>query len=1419
MLVRAARRTARPILIRKNATSEQLYLPWLCPAYNAIRRDLRRITVDTPSPALDSRKRRYSNDGSKVSSRSMATTTTGSAFDDIPFVGLNDHFPVSANSNTGSLAHLRPLNPPLMLGGSLVMPDQRLRMEHTTGVTGTFPELLSIFRACLQVGRIDRAKTILKRIQRFLDVTPEDAVELHNEYLDAAVSQLLWRPSGSAAQDLHKWFELEIRGNGHPLTAETIGYMVKASLQSLDDDRKRRLVGRYMDIAHQRDCALEVLALGIFSGEDLNQITQICPDYNADYQKDKGDHELRDEVHNETAQDMPEPATFARSTAIPPEVRPMPQKGLGLKALKQALALFAENEEAGINTGFTVEQRREAQRRLETNAVDSAVERWREENSQLKRLGYDTHLQTKSMGARMFKWSTDLKEALDRELDKVDESEMREPKHTNDHDRCQYGPFIRLLPTEKLAAITILSVMGFTAQGGVAKSIPLSGVLLKIADNVEDEILFRVVESKNKKSAWGASMKSAQKNRLIAAQLKRTKRGHVLRSVAKSNEDDSGETTATYYPDNPIREALAEAAWPAGIKAKVGACLLSAFMEIAKVPVTLEHPETKELVTQMQPALQHSYRFSNGKKVGVVICNKVLVRQMNREPVHSLLAKHLPMLVQPEPWTEFSKGGFLCQPAKVMRIKNGDKDQRHYIEAAISEGDMEQTFKGLDVLGRTPWRINQPVFDVMLEAWNTGEAIANLAPESPIFEIPPEPQNNSSQDPFERLRWLRSIKAMENTRKGLHSQRCFQNFQLEIARSFRNETFYFPHNVDFRGRAYPLPPYLNHIGADHCRGLLMFGTGKPLGKTGLRWLKIHLANVYGYDKASLTERENFAAQNITEIYDSASKPLDGNRWWLTAEDQWQFLAACMELKNALDTPDPTKFVSRLPVHQDGTCNGLQHYAALGGDEWGARQVNLEPGDRPSDVYSGVAELVKESIAADKKAGVEIAQVLDGRITRKIVKRTVMTNVYGVTFMGAKAQVRGALNEQYDDLPKEPHLHPGILASYVTRKIFTALSSMFQGAHDIQFWLGECASLVSVSYTPEQMDRWEREADSTTLSKVPNLDDSKVLLSNFKSSVIWTTPLHMPVVQPYRTIKSTVFKTTLQDVHISEPHRSNPINKRKQLQAFPPNFIHSLDATHMLLSALACNEKGLTFAAVHDSFWTHACDLDTMNDVLRDTFIRIHEEDVMGRLSAEFRTRYKAHMYLAMIREGTPLYKSIIAFRKENKVKGEKNRRMKELQAERKRLRLLASTDPDEVEEGKQMITAGSLFEQLAAKGDILPQDDVVDAPLLGDIPESAIMQHGNEVDLNALSQGVDGSKMTGLFDDGNMDAEVNGGDVTIADEGNLKANEDEDCSSWVSLPFEPRVKPKGPKVVRSTWVWLPLNFPPVPKKVRVHTSR
>ena len=185
------------------------------------------------------------------------------------------------------------------------------------------------------------------------------------------------------------------------------------------------------------------------------------------------------------------------------------------------------------------------------------------------------------------------------------------------------------------------------------------------------------------------------------------------------------------------------------------------------------------------------------------------------------------------------------------------------------------------------------------------------------------------------------------------------------------------------------------------RGLLKFAAKKKLGARGLTWLHIQVANSFGYDKASFVDREQWTKARLSDVYESADAPLAGSRWWLKADDPWQCLAACMELTSALRSEKPEDFESSLPVQQDGTCNGLQHYAALGGDENGAQQVNLAGGDKPADVYTAVADLVNKEIAQDVNSEKEevrnTALALQGKVTRKVVKQTVRTYISVLAF--------------------------------------------------------------------------------------------------------------------------------------------------------------------------------------------------------------------------------------------------------------------------------------------------------------------------------------------------------------------------------------------------------------------------------------
>jgi len=81
-------------------------------------------------------------------------------------------------------------------------------------------------------------------------------------------------------------------------------------------------------------------------------------------------------------------------------------------------------------------------------------------------------------------------------------------------------------------------------------------------------------------------------------------------------------------------------------------------------------------------------------------------------------------------------------------------------------------------------------------------------------------------------------------------------------------------------------------------------------------------------------------------------------------------------------------------------------------------------------------------------------------------------------------------------------------------------------------------------------------------------------------------------------QKNVIKTVIQSITVAEGLDSQPVNKQKQNSAFPPNYVHSIDSTHMMLTAVESGTEGIVFAGVHDSYWTHAKDVDRMGQILR-----------------------------------------------------------------------------------------------------------------------------------------------------------------------------------------------------------------------------
>ncbi|KAA0155542.1 hypothetical protein FNF31_06081 [Cafeteria roenbergensis] len=636
------------------------------------------------------------------------------------------------------------------------------------------------------------------------------------------------------------------------------------------------------------------------------------------------------------------------------------------------------------------------------------------------------------------------------------------------------------------------------------------------------------------------------------------------------------------------------------------------------------------------PALVHSYAWApkrgrsnagseGGRQaaVGVIRLHPrvlALLAEAGPSPNRQLF---YPMLVPPRRWQSPDSGGYVLQRARLMRTKGSRAQSR-----VLREASMPSVFKSLDILGGVAWRMNTKVRDVVRGVWESGGGIADIPSLSDHAEPPPpriDPEDDEETARNKLRAWRRLANRVQQWNRNLHSLRCDHKLKMEVVDRFVDDVVYFPHNLDFRGRVYPVPPHLNHMGADICRGLLVFAERKRLGADGLRWLKIHLANKMGRDKVSFVEREQYVEDNLAEVFDSADNPLTGNGWWLSADSPWQALATCIELAEALRSPSPEDFLSSVPVHQDGTCNGLQHYAALGRDLGGAKAVNLVKADKPQDVYSAVLDLVVQRIELDAtlpevpEPGTPDDELEDydsrrrcaafvrGHVVRKTIKQTVMTSVYGVTFIGARDQIRNRLRETFEPRREELGLSPDELddivyksAAYLARTTLDSLGQMFEAADAIKTWLTQAARLVSSSNQP----------------------------------MAWITPLGLPVVQPYRRNSSQVVSTVMQQVVLASENDALPVSSQKQGSAFPPNYVHSLDSTHMMLTGLECARRGMVFTAVHDSYWTHASDIDAMNIALRDAFVRLYEMPLLEDLRESLVLRFPGLRFPELPARGT-----------------------------------------------------------------------------------------------------------------------------------------------------------------------------------------
>lgn len=752
----------------------------------------------------------------------------------------------------------------------------------------------------------------------------------------------------------------------------------------------------------------------------------------------------------------------------------------------------------------------------------------------------------------------------------------------------------------------------------------------KIGQAVEDEVMMRIIESEE----------TSVFNRITAA-VKR--KGQLHRKVR----------TAKFIAD---KDGIVWKSWEKRERFLVGKTLIE--LIVGKVGII---------------DVVKSSTFQRGVKKTV---NKICATPATLEWIKdageasALIATKYPLMVCPPlPWKHSRSGGYLTDYLRPVTLVKQGLTNREGMSRFLDELDaveMPLVYEAINRAQNVKWKIDVETLELLEHLAESDSGLGDLPPTTPL-SAPPKPIDIDT-NPAALMKWKRQSMKVHEENQAIASKRCALLLKLREARKYaKYDGVWMPWTLDFRGRMYAIPT-LSPQGTDYTKALLKFADGKPLGKSGAKWLAINIANLFGFDKSDFETRELWTHLHSSELVKCANDPYE-NRLWSEADKPFLFLQACREWRGYL--AEGEDFVSHIPIALDGSCSGLQNFGMALKCEDTGREVNLVPGDQPADIYQAVIDKVKvklealcpkwETLSEEDAKGEAFALLwdfyaqkethptlfnkvyeeitspfydqrgdrieksalaLEGHklyeefyaafywlkfgLTRKISKRAVMTFPYGSKSFGFREQLLEDIIQ-----PAKRECDMMLEANKMTREDY-------EKAYPFITISGYAAA--------GHMARWLYTSVTETVVKAAEamhwLQTAAKLVVKENRPVIWTSPLGFPVRQHYhKTVKKPIRTTFMGDINARFILREGTavIDNRKQAAAVAPNFVHNLDAAHLQLVTARCGLDNL--ALIHDSFGTLPSDTDHLFKVLRECFHEMYSTvDVFEQFRDEILTQ-------------------------------------------------------------------------------------------------------------------------------------------------------------------------------------------------------
>ena len=201
------------------------------------------------------------------------------------------------------------------------------------------------------------------------------------------------------------------------------------------------------------------------------------------------------------------------------------------------------------------------------------------------------------------------------------------------------------------------------------------------------------------------------------------------------------------------------------------------------------------------------------------------------------------------------------------------------------------------------------------------------------------------------------------------------------------------------------------------------------------------------------------------------------------------------------------------------------------------------------------------------------KVLSLGITRKTTKRSVMTLPYGLTKHSSGQYIGDWLFDT----------HPEAFANWTDRNraknvlndaVWDGIGEVVKSAREGMDWLQGVARAVGAEDMP----------------------------------LVWTSASGFKVYQEDNRSKTRRVRSTFSGSRLQMDIRewTDKIDVSKLKNGSAPNYVHSQDAAHLVLTTNEC-APDMDFQMIHDDFGSHACDIPELHRAIRVSFYRMYHD--------------------------------------------------------------------------------------------------------------------------------------------------------------------------------------------------------------------